>query len=313
MRHSAAVAAGATPTLAVDPNRIAPGGALYALLAYGIWGVAPVYFVWVGDALPFEVLAHRVLWSVPLLLLLLSFTRQWPAMFALSRRAVGALLVSGLLIAANWGTFIWAVDQQRIVETSLGYYLNPLINVLFGVLLLGETLRRWQWLAVLLAALGVANEVWSLGAVPWVALVLAITFALYGLVRKTTAVGPIVGLTLETSLMAPLAIGYLAVLHVGGQGVVAAGDHTLLWMLALGGFVTIAPLLCFNAAALRMPLSILGVFQYLAPSLALLLAVFAFDEPFRPHQYVTFGLIWTALLIFTLEGWRHSRRPPVLS
>ncbi|MFK7915644.1 MAG: EamA family transporter RarD [Pseudomonadales bacterium] len=291
-----------------DPNRIAPGGPMYALLAYTIWGVSPAYFVWVSQALPLEVLAYRVLWSIPLLALLLTLTRKWRILFGLPLRTLGALLLSGLLIGANWGTFIWAVDNQRILETSLGYYLNPLINVLFGVVLLAERLRPWQWLALTLAALGVANEVWALGHVPWIALVLAITFALYGLVRKTVAVGPVVGLALETSLMAPLAIGYLLVIHNAGQGALAHGNVDLVAMLALGGAVTVAPLLCFNAAALRMPLSILGMFQYLAPTLSLLLAVFAFGEPFRSHQYLTFGLIWLALLIFSVEGWRYGRK-----
>ena len=286
---------------------------MYALLAYTLWGFAPAYFVWVSEALPLEVLAYRVLWSIPLLALLLTLAREWRVLFGLSPRTLGALLVSGLLIGANWGTFIWAVDNERILETSLGYYLNPLINVLFGVVLLAERLRPWQWLALALAALGVANEVWTMGRLPWLGLVLAITFALYGLVRKTVAVGPVVGLALETSLMAPLAIVYLLVIHSAGAGASASGDLTMLSMLALGGAVTVAPLLCFNAAALRMPLSILGMFQYLAPTLSLLLAVWAFGEPFQAHQYVTFGLIWLALLIFSVEGWRFGRKRTALS
>lgn len=305
MSDSAAAGA-AAPLAADDPNRIAPGGAAYALLAYGIWGVAPIYFVWVSQALPFEVLAHRVLWSVPLLMLLLTAARQWRVLFALPLRSLAALLLSGLLIGINWGTFIWAVDNARIIETSLGYYLNPLINVLFGVVLLRERLRLWQWAAVVLAALGVGVEVLSVGALPWVSLVLAITFALYGLVRKLAQVGPVVGLTLETVLMAPLAIGYLVTIHTAGTAATSAPDLTLLGKLALGGAVTVVPLLCFNAAALRMPLSILGLFQYLAPTIALLLAVWVFAEPFRDHQYLTFGLIWLALLVFSVEGWHNG-------
>lgn len=282
------------------------GGAVYALLAYTIWGVAPAYFVWVGAALPFEILAHRVLWSIPLLALLLTLTAQWQVLFRLDLRTLGALFVSGSLIGANWGVFIWAVDAGKILETSLGYYLNPLINVLFGVLLLRERLRVAQWLAVILAALGVSNEIWHLGALPWYGLLLAVTFALYGLVRKVTGVGPVVGLAVETALIGPLAMAYLFWIHTQALSVTANGEVTLLWMLALGGLVTVVPLLCFTAAALRMPLSILGFFQYLAPTLSLLLAVFVYGEAFRAHQFVTFGLIWLALAVFSMEGWWYA-------
>ncbi|MGI9326667.1 MAG: EamA family transporter RarD [Pseudomonadales bacterium] len=299
-----APASAAESAATTQPHR--SGGAAYALLAYTIWGVAPAYFVWVGAALPFEILAHRVLWSIPLLALLLTFTAQWRVLFGLDLRTLAALFVSGALIGANWGVFIWAVDAGKILETSLGYYLNPLINVVFGVLLLRERLRLVQWMAVTLAALGVANEVWYLGSLPWYGLLLAITFALYGLVRKITGVGPVVGLAVETALIGPLALAYLIWIHTQALSVTAGGDFTLLWMLALGGLVTIVPLLCFTAAALRMPLSILGFFQYLAPTLSLLLAVFVYDEAFRAHQFVTFGLIWLALAAFSMEGWWHT-------
>lgn len=287
--------------------QIAPGGAAFAIAAYTIWGIAPAYFVWVGDAPALEILAHRILWAVPFLVVLLTVSREWPTLLGLSRRKVLTLMGSGALIATNWGLYIYAVQAERVLETSLGYYLNPLINVALGVVLLAERLRRWQWVAVGLAALGVTNEVFHLGALPWFGLTLALTFAFYGYVRKVAGIGSIAGLMVETLFLAPFAFGYLVWAHSQGISATASGDSVLLGKLALGGLITVTPLLCFTAAALRMPLSVLGLFQYLAPTLALLLAVFAFGEPFYAHQFVTFGLIWLALAVFTVEGWHSGR------
>ncbi|MEM1230123.1 MAG: EamA family transporter RarD [Pseudomonadota bacterium] len=289
-------------------DRSARSGPAFAIAAYTIWGIAPAYFVWVRDATAAEILSHRILWAIPLLAVLLTFARAWPALFALRGRKLAALFVSGALIAANWGIYIHAVLAERVLETSLGYYLNPLINVALGVVLLAERLRPGQWLAVAIAALAVAVELTQLGRLPWFGLSLALTFALYGYVRKVAEVGAIEGLMIETLLMAPFALGYLIWAHGQGLSATASDDPGLLARLALGGVVTVTPLLCFTAAALRMPLSVLGLFQYLAPTLALLLAVFAFREPFLPHQYLTFGLIWLALLVFTVEGWGSHRR-----
>ncbi len=295
------------PPAAQRSSQIAPGGAAFAVAAYTIWGIAPAYFVWVGDAPALEILSHRILWAVPLLMVLLTVSREWPTLLGLSRSKLLTLVGSGVLIATNWGLYIYAVQAERVLETSLGYYLNPLINVALGVVLLAERLRRWQWVAVALAALGVANEVFHLGAVPMFGLTLALTFAFYGYVRKVAGVGSVAGLMVETLVMAPFALGYLIWAHSQGLSATASGDGALLGKLALGGLITVTPLLCFTAAALRMPLSVLGLFQYLAPTLALLLAVFAFGEPFFPHQYLTFGLIWLALAVFTVEGWRSGR------
>ncbi|MEM1433420.1 MAG: EamA family transporter RarD [Pseudomonadota bacterium] len=284
------------------------GGAKYALAAYGIWGLAPLYFVWVGFAGPFEILSHRILWSILLLGVLLTVLGRWSIMRQLNLRAAGALFISGVLIASNWGVYVWAIDQERLVQASLGYYLNPIVNVALGVLLLREQLRPLQWLAVLFAGLGVAHEIIGVGGLPWISLVLAFSFAFYGFVRKLVGVDPLVGLFLETLLVGPLALWYLWQLTAAGQASTPAGDWWPFVQLGLGGLVTIVPLLCFAAAAARMPLAILGFYQYLAPTLGLFLAVGLFGEPFDSGQVVTFGLIWLALLVFSLEAWMTERR-----
>ncbi|MEM6708438.1 MAG: EamA family transporter RarD [Pseudomonadota bacterium] len=288
-------------------------GPLYALAAYGIWGVVPLYFVWVGFAGPFEILSHRILWSVVFLGVMLTALRRWGTLRALTPRAFGALLLSGVLIAGNWGVFVWAIANERLVQASLGYYLNPLVNVLLGVVLLSERLRPLQWLAVAIAAAAVAIEVGLHGGLPWVSLVLAFSFAFYGLVRKSVPVDPFIGLFIEVLLVSPLAFAYLWQLSAAGQSNTVAGDWWPFAQLALGGFVTIVPLLCFAAAAARMPLAILGFYQYLAPTLSLLLATTVLGEPFDERQLTTFALIWLALIVFSAEAWlQHRRRGAML-
>lgn len=288
--------------------RIDRQGVGFALAAYGLWGIAPVYFKLLDFAGPAEVVAHRVVWSVVLLGAVIALRGQWPAVRSLSRRQLGWLVVSGALISGNWMLFVWAIFNARMLDASLGYFINPLLNVLLGVLFFREWLRPAQKLALLLAALGVGNEVLAVGVFPWVGLTLATSFGLYGLVRKRLAIGSAVGLGLETTLMLPLAVGYLVVTANAGEGALARGLPGQITLLAAAGPVTVAPLVCFAAAALRLPLSVLGFFQYLAPSAMFLLAVFVYDEPFRPSQLITFGCIWTALLIFSAEALYHQRR-----
>ncbi len=284
------------------------GGVGFALAAYGFWGIAPVYFKFLTFATPVEVVAHRVLWSVLVLAALIWLRGQWRTVRRLTRRQVGWLAVSGGLISFNWGLFVWALFDARMLEASLGYFINPLVNVVLGVLVFKEWLRPAQRFALVLAGLGVANEVVAVGVVPWVGLLLAMSFGLYGLVRKRLAVDSAVGLGLETTLMLPVAVAYLLVTSLNGEGTVVAGTSAELTLLAAGGLVTVIPLVCFAAAAVRLPLSVLGFFQYLAPSGMFLLAVFVYGEPFRPSQLVTFGLIWLALLIFSSEALYHQRR-----
>jgi chloramphenicol-sensitive protein RarD len=279
-------------------------GLLFAVAAYGIWGVAPIYFVWVGFAAPLEILMHRVLWSVPVLVLLITVTGQWTAARALSRREVALLFVTALCLSANWLTFIWAIQAQRIADASLGYFINPLINILLGWVFLQERLRPLQWFAVAIALLGVGIELGVRQTMPWLGLTLALTFGFYALLRKQVSVPAAIGLWVETMLMLPIALLFLFWL-LAQDGMRAAGQ---IMQLALGGMITVVPLVCFAAAALRLPLSTLGFVQYLAPSCALLLAVVVFNESVPQMRWVTFGFIWTALVVVSAENIFNLRK-----
>jgi len=226
----------------------------------------------------------------------------------LERRQFAGLALSGGLISINWLVFVWALLNDRMVEASLGYYINPLLSVLLGGLFFGEWLRPVQVAAVALAAVGVVNELLAVGVVPWAGLTLALSFAFYGLVRKRLGVDAALGLGIETTLMLPLALAVLAWQTLDGVGTLVQGTPAQVALLAAGGAVTVFPLVCFAAAALRLPLAVLGLFQYLAPTMMLLLAVFVYGEPFRTSQLVTFGCIWTALAVYSAEGWLMSRR-----
>jgi len=284
-------------------------GALYAALAYGTWGILPVYWKALAGVPLLEVLAHRVLGAVLFTAALLAILRQTPELAAAlrSRRERLSLLASGVLIGLNWGVFIWAVGVDRILETSLGYYLNPLVNVLLGTLFLRERLRRAQGIAVALAGLGVLVMLVSHGELPWIALALAGSFGLYGFLHKLTRVRPIAALAIETSVLAPAALAYLwlATEHVGGA-LLTAGPLAQT-LLALAGPVTALPLLWFASAARRLRLSTLGLFQYLAPTLALLVAVFLYGEPFTRAHGVAFALIWSALALYSADALQASR------
>jgi chloramphenicol-sensitive protein RarD len=268
-------------------------GALYAAFAYGTWGVLPVYWKALGGVPLAEVLAHRVVGTVMFTTVLLAALRQMPELgHALrSPRERRSLLAGGVLIAINWGVFIWAVGAGRIVETSLGYYLNPMVNVLLGTLLLHERLRRAQGIAVALAGLGVLVMLVSHGRLPWIALTLASSFGLYGLMHKLTRVRPIAALAIETGVLAPAALVYLGLATEPTGGALLTAGPLAQTLLMLAGPVTALPLLCFASAARRLRLSTLGLFQYLAPTLALLLAVFLYGEPFTRAHAIAFTLI----------------------
>ncbi len=283
-------------------------GFAFALTAYGLWGVIPVYFKAVGFAGPFEIIAHRICWAVLVLGLVIVVRQQMAGIRHLTPGRLRWLALSGSLLAINWSVFIWALLNERMLETSIGYYINPLVNVLLGGLFLGERLRPAQIAAVMLAGAGVANELFAVGVFPWVGLTLAFTFGFYGLVRKKIMVDSVVGLGVESLLLLPLAGGYLIWLSMAGRGSVASGNVGEIALLALGGPLTVIPLVAFAAAALRLSLTTLGFFQYLAPSLTLLLAVFVYGEPFRASQAITFGCIWAALIVFSLDGLRFQRR-----
>ena len=278
-------------------------GIAYAAAAYLLWGVFPIYFKALQHVAPLEILGHRIVWSLAVCVALLLALRrlQWLAELRRQPRVLAWFAASSVLVAANWFVYIWAVNAGRVVDASLGYFINPLVNVLIGAAFLHERLRRTQWIAVGIAAAGVAWLTWQAGAVPWIGLVLALTFGVYGLLRKTAALGAIEGLSLETLLLTPVAAAYLLWLAHGGHGGFAGGDATTRLLLAAAGPVTAVPLLLFAAGARRIPFSTLGLLQYLGPSLQLLIGVWLYHEPFaeRAPGYV---LIWIALAIFSVEG-----------
>ncbi len=280
-------------------------GIFSAVIAYLFWGLLPVYWKLLHQAGALEILSHRVFWSLFFLFLFLVITQRVGAFchevcrIKNDPRRILGVLASTLLITLNWLVYIWAVNDNRIIETSLGYYINPLVNVLLGVALLKEKLSSKQYLAVALAAAGVLNLVFHFGVFPWVALSLAITFGLYGLCKKLLALSPITGITLETLIISPLAIAYLLFLNTQAIGVFGSGNLFATALLTGAGIVTALPMVLFANAANQLPLSLLGFIQYLSPTLALLTGVFVYHEPFTQAHAVSFGLIWMALAIFS--------------
>lgn len=277
-------------------------GALFALGAYGLWGVVPIYWKRLGPVPAVEVVAHRVVWSVLFVALVLTLSRGWASVVVAlrSRRTLAYLSASTALIAANWGLFIWAVQTGHILQASLGYFINPLVNVAAGVLFLKERLSRPQVIAVTLAAIGVLILTVAGGAFPWVSLTLAFSFAAYALLRKTAPVESLAGLFIETLLVAPFALALILFRERGGHGALGAGSFGHGVMLSMAGPITAIPLLLFAAAARRMPLSTLGFFQYVSPTLQFLLAVLLYREKLTVAHVVTFGFIWAALGVFSL-------------
>jgi chloramphenicol-sensitive protein RarD len=287
-------------------------GIIHAASAYVIWGIIPIYWKQITEADAAEIVAHRIVWTLAFTLLLLQFSGRLGQLVSALRdlRAFAALVVSSILIALNWGIFIWAVMSDRIIETSLGYYINPLVSFLLGVVFLKERLTGVQKLAVGLAALAVANQTWALGYLPWVSLVLAASFGVYGLIRKTVNVESIEGLTVETIVLVPISIFYLSFLY--SSGALSFGHHGIVndVLLVLAGPLTAIPLLLFASGARRIPLFMIGFLQYLAPTISLSLAVFLYDETFTAAHSVTFALIWIALALVSFDAFRRERYNP---
>lgn len=277
-------------------------GMLAAILAYTLWGLLPVYWKLIQHIPAAEILAHRIVWSFILLAVILA-VRDYGRRMKKSlshRQTLLAFAGSGTLLAINWLTYIWAVNSGFIVEASLGYYINPLVNVVLGVLFLKERLRPWQWLAVGLALAGVAYLTFNYGRFPWISLTLAGTFGLYGLLRKTATLGSLEGLSVEMALLILPALGYLAYLHADASGAFGETASTTL-LLVLTGAATATPLLLFAYGARKVPLSTIGILQYIAPSMQLVLGVVVYGEPFPRARFVGFLCIWIALLIYTTE------------
>lgn len=285
-------------------------GALYALLAFGIWGLYPLYLRELASVSSAEIVLHRSVWSLVFLLGVLAVLRRWAWLAALVRspRQMLMPLASGLLLALNWLMYVYAVQSAQVVEASLGYFINPLISVCLGVVVLRERLQRVQWVAVAFAAAGVMWLTWHTGRLPWLGLALAVTFAVYGLLRKTSALGPLEGLTLETLLIAPLVLPWLVGITWSGTGALATGTPTLAFWLVMAGPLTAVPLMMFAAAARRLKLATVGLFQYLSPSLQLAIGVAVFGEPFDGQRLAGFVLIWTGLAVYTAHSLALSRR-----
>jgi chloramphenicol-sensitive protein RarD len=279
-------------------------GLPYGLAAYGLWGIIPIYFKKLTEfADSYEILCHRVIWSALLLAIVLTGLFRWKVLAAaLSRpRSAGALLASSLLIGANWFIYIYSVETQRVMHSSLGYFVTPLVNVAFGVFLLGERIRRLQGIALAFGAAGLVFLAAQADEFPWISLALAATFSSYGLLRKITEVDAIVGLAIETFLLVPPALWYLAAQGHAWQQT-QGGDH---FLLILTGPATVLPLFCFVMAARLLPLTYIGFLQYIAPSLQFLVAVFLFGEPLDGRKLAAFSLVWAGLVIFTWDAWKR--------
>jgi chloramphenicol-sensitive protein RarD len=279
-------------------------GIISAALAFLCWGLFPLYFHAISEVPPEQILAHRMLWSLLFLVIVLAVRRQWKWLEQVKKpRILLSFIASAFFLSANWGIYIWAVNSGHVIEASLGYFINPLVNIMFGSLLLKERMRRAQWAAIAVAALGVAWLTWQAGTLPWIALLLASTFGIYGLLRKTAALGALEGLSFETMVLFPLALVYVVWLTMHGQNAfINTNSDTTRLLLVAAGPITAIPLLLFASGARQIPLSVLGLLQYLSPTLQFLLGVWMFHEHFDVGRLVGFMLIWGALALFAAEG-----------
>lgn len=286
-------------------------GMLSASLAFLCWGLFPLYFHAIDEVPAQEILAHRMLWSLLFLGIVLSVRRQWSWLPKLAARpkVVAGFVASAFLLSGNWFIYIWAINHGHVIDASLGYFITPLLNVMLGFFLLHERLRRMQWLAIGIAAAGVAWLAWQTGQMPWIALMLAATFGGYGLLRKTAALGALEGLSFETMILFPLAAAYVAWLGWHGHSAFINTDSaSTRALLVASGPITAIPLLMFAAGARRLPLAVLGLLQYIAPTGQLLLGVWIFGETFSDARLLGFAIIWGALALYALEGLWMSRQ-----
>lgn len=285
-------------------------GVLSAALAYALWGLFPLYFKHLAGVPSLEVVAHRIVWCLLLMVGVLTVMRRWAWLGPVLRspKVLATFTASALLLSANWLTYVWAVQHDHVLDASLGYFINPLVNVALGYFFLHERPRPAQWAAVGLAAAGVLWLTLQTGRLPWVALILAGSFGVYGLLRKIAVLGALEGLVLECLVVAPAALIGLAWWGQRGQGALSSGDTGLIGLLLLAGPLTAAPLLLFAAGARRIPMATLGLLQYISPSIQFMLGVWLYHEPFSAARVLGFGLIWAALAVYSAEGWWRSRQ-----
>ena len=284
-----------------------PIGILYTLAAYVLWGAFPLYFHALSEISAAEILAHRIVWSLAFVALILLVIRSWSWLKEAftSRKVLLIFTCSSFLVAANWGTYVYAIVSDRALEASLGYFINPLMSIALGSIFLKERLRTVQYAAVALAAVGVAWITWQTGEAPWLGLALAITFALYGLVRKVAPLPSLEGLAMETIILTPIALAYLFWLSAEGNFAFAAASSGTQWLLAAAGPVTCIPLLLFAAGVRRIPYSLVGIIQYTSPTIVFLIATFWFKEPFSITLFIGFVIIWCSVALFAGDSIRH--------
>jgi chloramphenicol-sensitive protein RarD len=286
----------------------------FGVIAYGLWGLFPLYWSLLANAGALETLAHRMIWSLLVVVVIVAWTRRFGSLLAVlrNRRQFGLLALAAVLISANWGGYIWGVTHGHVVETALGYFIGPLVSVLLGVLMLGERLRRAQWAAVGLGAVAIVVLVIGYGQVPWIALLLAFSFSTYGLVKKLAGAGAVESMAVETGVGFLPSLVYVVFLEVGGSGTFTSLGlgHTLL--LVGGGVVTMVPLLAFAAAAVRIPLATIGMLQYMTPSLQFVFGVLVFHEQMPLERWLGFALVWCALTVLTIDGTRRRATPELI-
>lgn len=285
-------------------------GIFLALAAYIMWGLAPIYFKTLAQVPAIEIVTHRIIWSFFFLAVILHMTGGMRRMRSVlkDRKRLLILTITAIIIACNWLVYIWAVNNGHMIDASLGYFINPLLNVLLGMIFLGERFRRLQWVAASFAFFGVLIQIITFGSVPWIALFLASSFGCYGLLRKKVNVDAAVGLFIETAVLIPFAIIYMLFIADSNHSNMMNNDILTNFLLITAGVVTSLPLLCFNSAATKLRLSTLGFFQYIGPSLILFLAVVLYNESLTTETKITFGFIWTALAIFCFDGIRQNRK-----
>ncbi|MCB2179705.1 EamA family transporter RarD [bacterium] len=288
-------------------------GILYGIITYLLWGFLPIYWKLLQNVPAGQILAHRIMWSFIMLIAVVLIRKQGKTLWrkVTNRKVFLIFVLASALICTNWLIYIWAVNAGFIVETSLGYFINPLVNVLLGVLLLKEKIRPIQWVPIGLSAVGVLYLTISYGSLPWISLALAFSFGFYGLVKKTTSLQPVEGLTMETGLLLIPALIWLILANQNRTGVFLHTDLATNLLLIGAGLATITPLLLFASAVKMIPLSLIGILQYIAPTLQFLLGVLVYKEPFSTAQLVGFSIIWAALIFFTIENWSHNKKNPV--
>ena len=283
-------------------------GIFFALGAYLLWGLFPIYWKWLHHVSALQLVGHRIGWSFIFLIIVIVFTKRWTKFrSSLTRKVLAVYAASGLLLSVNWLIYVWGVNAGYIVETSLGYFINPLLSVLLGVIFLRERLRPLQWLPIGLAAAGVIHLTFAYGSLPWIALSLAFSFGTYGLVKKLAPLGSLYGLTLETGAVFVPAVTYLLMLDFQGRGSFLHTDFVTHLLLVGSGLVTAVPLLLFASAVQRIPLSMVGVMQYITPTMQFLISVLVYKEAFTSTRLIGFSLVWAALIIFWLEGFFANR------